>query len=146
MLLLLFSYKVLSDSLWPQGLQHSRLLCPPLSPGVCLLSCPLNWWYYLTISSSAAPVSFCLQSFPAKVFPNELALLISLPKYWSFSLSISSSNECSGLISFRIDWFDLLEVQGTLKSLLQNHSSNASILWYSAFFMVQLLHPYMTAG
>ena len=82
--------------------------------------------------------------FPSiRAFSNELALYIRWPKYWSFSFSISSSNEYSGLISFMIDWFDLA-VQGTLKSLLQHHSSKASILWYSAFLMVQLSHPYMT--
>ena len=78
------------------------------------------------------------------VFSNELALGIRWPKYWSFS--ISSSNEYTGLISFRIDWFDLLAAQGTVKSLLQHHSSKASILWCSAFFMAQLSHPYMTTG
>ena len=81
-----------------------------------------------------------------RVFSNESPLGISWPKYWSFSFSISPSNEYSGLISFRIDCFDLLTVQGTLKSLLQHHSSKASILQHSAFFMVQLSHPYMTTG
>ena len=85
--------------------------------------------------------------FPSiRVFPNESVLCIRWPKYWSFSFSISPYNEYSGLISFRIDWLDLLAVQGTLKSLLQHHSSKASILWHSAFFRVQLLHPYMTTG
>ena len=85
--------------------------------------------------------------FPSiRVFSNETVLHIKWLNNWSFSFSISSSNEYSGLISFRIDWLDLLEVQGTLKSLLQHHSSKASILWFSAFFMVQLSHPYMTAG
>ena len=85
--------------------------------------------------------------FPSiRVFSNESALHIRWPKYWSFIFSISLSNEYSGLISFRIDWLDLLAVQRTLKSLLQHHSSKASILWCSAFFMVQLLHPYMTTG
>ena len=79
-------------------------------------------------------------------FSSELALPIRWPKYWSFSFSISPSNEYSGLISFRTDWFDLQAVQGTLKSLLQHHHSKASILWCSAFFMVQLSHPYMTTG
>ena len=79
-----------------------------------------------------------------RVFSNESALRIRWPKYWSFSFSISPSNEYPGLISFRMDWLDLLEVQGTLKSLLQHHSSKASILWCSAFFTVQLSHPYMT--
>ena len=81
-----------------------------------------------------------------KVFSNESALRIRWPKYWSFSFSICPSNEYSGLISFRIDWFDLLAVQGTLESLLQHHSLKASILRRSAFFMVQLSHPYMTTG
>ena len=81
-----------------------------------------------------------------RVFSNESVLCIRWPKYWSFSFSISLSNEYSGLISFRIDWFDLPEVQGTLKSLLQHHSSKASVLRCSAFFMVQLLHPYITTG
>ena len=80
-----------------------------------------------------------------RVFSNESALHIR-PRYWSFSFSIIPSNEYSGLISFRIDWLDLLAVQGTLKGLLQHHSSKASVLWYSAFFMVQLSHPYMTTG
>ena len=85
--------------------------------------------------------------FPSiRVFSNESVLHIKWPKYWSFSFSISPSNEYSGLISFRIDWFDLLAVQGTLKNLLQHHSSKASILRCSAFFIVQLSHPYMTTG
>ena len=94
----------------------------------------------------------CHPLLPPSIFPSirvsssESVLLIRWPKYWSFSFSISSSNEYSGLISFRMDWLDLLAVQGTLKSLLQHHSSKASILWRSTFFMVQLSHPYMTTG
>ena len=85
--------------------------------------------------------------FPSiKVFPSELTLRIRWPKYWSFSFSISASNAYSGLTSFRMDWLDLLAVHRTLKSLLQHHSSKASILWCSAFFMIQLSHPYMTTG
>ena len=85
--------------------------------------------------------------FPSiRVFSNESALLVKWPKYWSFSFSISPTNEYSGLISFRIDWFDLLAVQGTLKSLLQHHNLKVSVLRHSAFFMVQLSHPYMTTG
>ena len=85
--------------------------------------------------------------FPSiRVFSDESALHIRWPKYWSFSFNISPSNEYSGLISFRMDWLDLLAVQGTLKSLLQHHSSKASILWRSTFFIVQLSHPYTTAG
>ena len=93
------------------------------------------------------PFSSCLQSFPASgFFPNELVHCIRWPKYWSFSFSISPSNENSGLISFRIDWLDLLVVQGTLKNLLQHHSLKASVLLCSAFFMVQLSYSYMTTG
>ena len=81
-----------------------------------------------------------------RVFTNESVLRIRWPKYWSFSFNISPSNEHSGLISFRMDWLDLFAVQGTFKSLLQHHNSNALILWHSTFFIVQLSHPYMTAG
>ena len=81
-----------------------------------------------------------------RVFSNESVLRIRWPKYWSFSFSISPSNEYSGLISFRMDWLDLLAVQGTLKSLLQHHNSKASILWHSAFLIIPFSHPYMTAG
>ena len=127
-------------------IQHARLPCPSLSPRVCSNSCSLSWWCYLTISSSAAPFSFAFNLSQHQVFSSESALCIRWPKYWSFSFSISPSNEYSGLISFRIDWFDLLAVQRTLKSLLQHHSSKASILQYSTFFMVQLSHLYMTTG
>ena len=92
------------------------------------------------------PLSFCLQSFSIRVFSNESVLRIRGPKYWSFSFSISPSNKYSGLISFRIDWLDLLSVQGTLKSLLQHHSLKASILRHWAFFIVQLLHLSVTTG
>ena len=114
-LLLLSSLSVVSDSLWPHGLQHDRLPCFLPSPGACSNSCPLSWWCHPIISSSVIP--FLLPSiFPrVKVFSN--ALHIRWPKYWSFSFSISPSNECSEFISFRIDWFDLLAVQGTLKNL-----------------------------
>ena len=94
--------------------------------------------------SSAAP--FCPQSFPTSIFSNESVLHIRWPKYWSFSFSISPSSEYLGLISFSIDWLDLLAVQGTLNSLLQHHNLKASVLWGSAFFMVQLSHPYRTTG
>ena len=127
----------MSDSLRPHGLQLTRSPCPSLSPGVCSDSCRLNWWGYLTILYSAALFSFCPQSFfpRIKVFSNESVLCIRWPKYWSFSFSISPPSEYSGLISFRIDWFDLLAVQVTLKSL-QHHNSKASVLQHSAFFMV----------
>ena len=140
----LFNRSVMSDSLWPHG--HTRLPCPPLSPGVYSHSCPLSLWCYLTISSSAAP-SPLPSVFPSiRVFSSESILLIRSPKYWNFSFSISPFNEYSGLISVRTDWFDLLVVQGTLKSVLHRYSSKASILWLSAFFMVQLSHPYMTTA
>ena len=102
----------------------------------------------LTISSSAPPPLLLLHSiFPSiRLFSNELVLCIRWPKYWSFSFNISHSNEDSGIISFRIDWFDLPTVQGTLKRLLKHHNSKASILRHSAIFMVQLSHPYMTTG
>ena len=93
------------------------------------------------------PLVFLHSIFPSmRIFSNELALHIKWSKYWSFSFSISPSNEYSGLISFRTDWFDLPAVQGDLKSLLQHLNSKASVLWYSAFFMVQLSYPYMTTG
>ena len=143
---MLFSRSVVSDSLQPHGLQHPRLPCPSLSPRACSNSCPLSWWFHPTISTSCHPLLLLPSVFPSiRVFSNESALLIRWPKYWNFSFSISPSNEYSGLISFRIDWFDLA-VQGALKSLLQHHSSKASIFQGSAFFMVQLSHPYMTTG
>ena len=93
------------------------------------------------------PLLLLSSNFPSlRVFSNELALPITWPKFWSFSFSISPSNEYSGLISLRIDWFDLLAVQGTHKSLLQHHNSKEAILWLSAFFMVQISHPHMTVG
>ena len=136
----------MSNSSRPHGLQHTRLPCS-LSPGVCSDSCSLSWWCHPTISSSVAPFSFRPTIFPSiRVFSNESVLHIRRPKYCSFSFSISPSNEYSGLISFRTYWFDLLALQGTLKSLLQHHSLKASILRRSAFFTVQLSLPYMTTG
>ena len=135
----------LSDDLWSHGLQYDRLLYPPLFPGVCSNSHPLSQWCYLTISSSAAPL-FCLQSFWASWSFLVGWLFTMWPKYWSLSFSISPSNEYWRFIFFRMDWLDLLAVQGTLKSLLQQHNLKTSILQLSAFFMVQLSHPYMTTG
>ena len=127
----------MSNSFWPHGLQHTRLPCPSPTPRACSNSCPSSQWYHTTISSSVVPFSSCLQSLPASwSFPmNESVLRIRWLKYWSFSLSISPSNEYSGLISFRMDWFDLLAVQGTLKSPFQHHSSKASILRCSEIFV-----------
>ena len=128
-----FSRSVMSDSLQPHGLQHTRLPCPSPTPEACSNSCPSSQWCYSTISFSVVS-SFCPQSFLASgFFSNESVRCIRWPKYWSFSFSISPSNEYSGMISFRIDWFDLLAVQGTLKSLLQHHSLKASILWWLSF-------------
>jgi len=130
----------MSDSLQPHGLQHARLSCPSLSPGVCSNSCPLSPWCHPTISSSVTPFSSCPQFSPASgSFPVELALHIRWSKYWSFSCSINPSNEYSGLISF--DGFDLLAVQGTLESSpapqFESINSSALSLLYS---------PYMTTG
>ena len=135
----------MSDSLWPYGLQHARPPCPSPSPRVCSNSSPLSRWCHPTIAS------YCLLLLPSifptiRVFSNESALRIRWPKHWSFSFNISTSNEHPGLISFRMDQLDLLAVQGTLKNLLQHHSSKASILRHSGFFTVQLSHPYMTTG
>ena len=136
----------MSDSLPPQGLQHDKLLCPPISPRVYSNSCPLSWWP-LNHLILCRPFLLLPLNFPSiGVFSNESALHSRWPKNWSFNFSISSSNEYLGLISFRMDWFDLLTVQGTLKGLVQHQNSEASILWCSDFFMVQLSHLYMTTG
>ena len=136
----------MSKTLQPHGLQHARLPCPSLSPRVCTNSYPLSQWYNPTISS-CHPLLFLPSIFLSMgVFSSESALCIMWPKYWSFRFSIIPSKEHPGLISFRMDWLDLLAVQGTLKSLLQHHSSKVSVLQHSALFMVQLSHPYMTTG
>ena len=127
MLSVQFSCSVVSSSLWPHGLQHTRLPCPLPIPRACSNSCALSRWCHPTISSSLVPLSSHLQSFPASgSSPSALfqsVLRIRRPKYWSFSFSTSPSNEYSGLISFRVDWFDLLAVQEILKTFLQHHSS-----------------------
>ena len=132
----------MSDSLWPRGLQYARILCPSPSPGACSNLCPSSQWCHPTILSFVITFSSCLQSFPASgSFPMS-------PFFTSGGqiIGASASNEYSGLIFFRMDWLDLLSVQGILKSLLQHHSSTASILQYSAFFIVQLSHPYVATG
>ena len=141
-----FSRSVVSDSLRPHESQHTR---PP---------CPSPTWSSLKLTSIelVMPSSHLILCCPLlllppippsiRVFSNKSTLSMRWPKYWSFSFSISHSKEHPGLISFRMDWLDLLAVQGTLKSLLQHHSSKASILQCSAFFIVQLSHPYMTTG
>ena len=135
----------MSDSLQPHELQHTRPPCPSPTPGVYSNSCPLVMPSNHLILCH--PLLFAPSIFPSiRVFSSKSVLCTMWPKYWSFSFSISPSKEYSGLISFRMDWLDLLAVQGTLKSLLQHHSSKASVLQHSAFFTVQLSHPYMTTG
>ena len=141
-----FSRSVASDSGTPWTAAQQASLSITNSPSLLKLM-SIESVMPSTISSSAVPLSSCLQSFPASgSFPMSQCFVIGWPKYWSFSFSISPSNQHSGLISFRMDWFDHLAVQGTLKSLLQYHSSEASILRLSAFFIVQLSHPHMTTG
>ena len=142
-----FSRSVMSDSLRPHEPQHARPPCP--SPNSRSLP-------KLMSIESVMPSNHLILCHPLlllppipssiRVFSNESTLRMRWPKYWSFTFSISPSNEHPGLISFRMDWLDLLAVQGTLKSLLQHHSSKASVLRHSAFFTVQLSHPYMTTG
>ena len=145
-LLLLFSHTVMSDSLRPHGLLHARLPCFTISQSLLKLMSielvmPSN--HLILCSPLLLPPSI----FPSiRVFLNESALHIQWPKYCTLNFNIRPYNEYSGLISFRMDWLDLLAVQGTLKSLLQHISSKASILLCSAFFIVHLSHPYMTTG
>ena len=143
-----FSRSVVSDSLRLHGLQQARPPCPSPTPGVHPNSCPLSRWCHPAISSSVVPFSSCLPSIcpSIRVFSNESVLHIRWPKYCSFSFNTSPSTEHSGLFSFRMDWLDLLAVHGTLKRILQHHSLKASVLWCSAFFGVQLSHPYTFTG
>ena len=142
-----FSRSVGSDSLWPHGLQHARLPCPSPTPGACSNSLSMELVMPSNHLILCHPFLLLPSIFPRiRVFSNESVLHIRWTKYGSFSFSISPSNEYSGLISFRMDWLDLLAVQGTLKSLLQHHRSKASVLQRSAYFIVQLSHPYMTTG
>ena len=134
-----FSHSVMSDSLWLHGLQHAMLPCPSPTPRAYSNSCPSSWWCHPTISSSVVPFSrFNLPQHQKKL--QWVSSSHHMAKVLEFQL------QHSGLISFRMDWLDLLAVQGTLKSLLQHHSSEASFLRHSAFFIVQLSHPYMTTG
>ena len=131
--------------LWPHGLQHARPPCP--TPRAYSNSCPSCRWCHPAIFILCHPLPLPLSIFSnIRIFSNESVIHTRWPKYWSFSFSISPFNEYSGLISFRVDWLDLLAVQGTLKSLLQHHSSKTWILRCSAFFIGQLSHPYMTTG
>ena len=136
----------MSDTLQLHGLQHARLPCPSPSPGACSNSCPSSWLWLPTISSSVVPFSSCFQSFQKQGLFQWVSSSHQVAKGLELQLQHQSRNQHSGLISFRMDWLDLLLVQGTPKSLLQHHSSKASILWCSAFFIVHLSHPYMTAG
>ena len=142
-----FSCSVVSDSLRPHELQHARPPCPSPTPGVHSNSCPLSQRCHPAISSSVIPFSSCFQSLPAsESFPMSQLFSWGGQSTGVSASAISPSNEHPGLISFRMDWLKLLAVQGTLKSLLQHHSSKASILRHSAFFRVQLSHPYRTTG
>ena len=141
---LLFSHSVVSNSLWPHGLQHTRLPCSSPSPRACSNSCPLSWWCHPTISSSVIPFSSCLSQhrglFQWVGSSHQVAKIMELQLQHQYFQWIFR------MISFRMDWFDILAIQGILKSLLQYHTSKASVLQCSAFFMVQLSHPYMTTG
>ena len=131
---------MMSDSV-THGQQHARPPCPSPTPRVYSNWCPSN--HLILCRPLLLPPSI----FPSiRVFSTESVLHIKWPKYWTLSFNISPSNEHSELISFRMDWLDLLAVQGTLKNVFQHHSSKASILWHSAFFTVQLSHPYMITG
>ena len=140
-----FSCSVLSDSLQPHEPQHARPPCPSPTPGVYPDSCPLSWWCHSTISSSVIPFSSCPQSFPASGSFEVSQLFASVGQ----SIGVSASSTVLSVNTQNwspLGWLDLLAVQGTLKSLLQHHSSKALILWCSAFFIAQLSHSYMTTG
>ena len=136
----------MSNSLQPYGLKHTRLPCPSPTPGAYSNVCPLSQWCHPIISSSVIPSPPTFNLSRIRVFSKESVLSIRWPKCWRFSFSISPFSEHSGLISFQIDCLDLLAVQGTFKSLLQHQRSKASSLQCSAFFMIQLSHPYMAIG
>ena len=137
----------MSNSLWSHGLQNARLPCPSPTPGAYSNACPWSWWCKSNHLILCRPLLRPPSIFPSiRVFSNESVLFIKWPKYWSFSFSISSSDEFSRLSSFRIDWLDILAVQKTLKSLLQHHRSKASILQGSASLTVHLSHSYLTTG
>ena len=138
----------MSNSLWPHESQHARSPCPSPTPGVYPNSSPSSRWCHSAVSSSVVPFSSCPQSLPESgSFPmSQLFAWGGQSTGVSASASVLPMNKHSGLISFRRDWLDLLAVQGTLKSLLQHHSSKESILRRSAFFTVQLSYPYMTTG
>ena len=137
----------MSDSLLPHESQHARPPCPSPTPGSLFKLMSIESVMPSSHLILCRPLLLPPLFFPSiRVFSSESVLCTRWSKYWSFSFSISPSNEYSGLISFRINWFDHLAIQGTLKSLLQHHSLKALILWYSAFFMFQLSYPHMTTG
>ena len=136
----------MSNSLWPHESQHSRPPCPSPTPGVYPNSCPLSRRCHPAISSSESPSPPALNPSQHQSLFQWVNSSHEVAKVWSFSFSIIPSKEIPGLISFRMDWLDLLAVQRTLKSLLQHHSSKASIPQHSAFFIAQLSHPYVTTG
>ena len=141
-----FSPSVMSDSLWPHRLQHARLPCLSPTPRACPNSCLSSWWCHPTISSSVIPFSSCLQSFPALGSFQMSQFFTSGSKVLEAKASASVlPKNFQDWFPLGLDWLDLFAVQGTLKSLLQHHSSKASILQHSAFFLVQLSHPYMTS-
>ena len=142
---LLFSRSVMSNSLWPLGLKHVRIPCSSLSPRVCSNSCSLSQWCHSTVFSSVAPFSSCPQSFPASGSFPVSQLCIRWPKYWRFSFSNSSSNEYSGLISFRINWFDLVAAHGNLKSSPTPQFESINSLALSLLYGPALtsIHDYM---
>ena len=147
--MLLFSHSVVPDSLWPCKLQHTRLSCSSLSPWVCSNSCSLSRWCHPIISFSVA--SFSCQHQGLNLGQHQglfqwVSFLHQVAKILVLQFQLQSFQWILGLISFRIDWFDLFAVQGPLKSLLQHHSLKASVLRHSAFSVVQLSHLYMTAG
>ena len=142
-----FSCSVVSDTLWPHGLQHTRPPCPSSAPGVYPNSCPLSQWCHPTISSSVVPFSSCLQSFPASGSFQMSQLFTSGGQSTGVSASASVlSMNIKGWFPLELAGWISLQSKETLKSLLQHHSSKAPILWRSAFFMVQLSHTYMTTG
>ena len=139
-----FSHSIMSDSLGPHELQHARPPCLSPTPGLHPNPRPLSRWCHPTIYPLLAPSPPTLNLSQHQGLFKWVSSLHQAAKYWSFSFNISPSNEHPGLTSFRMDWLDLLAVQGTLKSLVQHHSSKASILWHLAFFIVQFSHPYMS--
>ena len=132
-----FSPSVVSDSLWPHGVQHTRLCCPSPTSGACTISCPLELVMPANHLIFCHPLLLLPSIFPSiRVISNESVPGIRWPKYWSFSFRVNPSNEYPGLIFFRIDWLVFLAIQATLKSLIQHHNLKASVLWHSFFFMV----------